>query len=414
MLDLDLLIAFFLMGLLFLRQITNLKKPNKINYVPLIIAFGVISSLLHFILSPPTQETMITIKESTIPLLISLLLYLVMNIIEQTQRSQTQREQNEFTHVLIKELDSLKDLLAQIEAKMIRNEQEEKVYQEDMRQKFKQDFKSLDTLDANSTQFLEKFDTLEKWHEKIHHSFESFVTEQLPELDDVIHKHIDILRVSEQEHYIKILQKIEKSLHERQGFDLDLKDLQKRLDAMQNLSEGIAESIVAHTLENMQGVLRAFNNQVTTLKSHAEAVNTTLFESENRLVAIKEQSEIVVQQMTLSSKKMEQVKEQHTILASLSNDVASLVDDIESIKADYVKSQAQLETLVKEMQFSETEYKEALQKQIDDLSEELQKKVDSSLAKLHEHYHIASEDITQSVKVLARKAQMQKGYGSQD
>jgi len=40
----------------------------------------------------------------------------------------------------------------------------------------------------------------------------------------------------------------------------------------------------------------------------------------------------------------------------------------------------------------------------------LTKKIDDSLEKLHEHYHIASDDITQSVQILAKKAQLQKGY----
>ena len=34
-----------------------------------------------------------------------------------------------------------------------------------------------------------------------------------------------------------------------------------------------------------------------------------------------------------------------------------------------------------------------------------------SLEKLHEHYHIAEEDITKSVQILTKKAQLKKGYG---
>ena len=42
MFDIDLLIAFAFMALLFLRQISILKQPNKINYASLIIIIGTI------------------------------------------------------------------------------------------------------------------------------------------------------------------------------------------------------------------------------------------------------------------------------------------------------------------------------------------------------------------------------------
>ena len=52
MLDGDLLLAFSFMALLFLRQISILKQPNKINYAPLMIGIGSISSVVHFIIHP--------------------------------------------------------------------------------------------------------------------------------------------------------------------------------------------------------------------------------------------------------------------------------------------------------------------------------------------------------------------------
>ena len=48
------------------------------------------------------------------------------------------------------------------------------------------------------------------------------------------------------------------------------------------------------------------------------------------------------------------------------------------------------------------------------LSETLSKTIEESLNKLHEHYHIADEEITQSVQILAKKAQLQRGYGDID
>jgi len=86
----DLLLAFTFMGILFLRQIAILKQPNKINYAPLMIGIGAISSLVHFIINPEFTETLLLIRESIFPFLVALLLYIVMNILHQTQVSQKQ------------------------------------------------------------------------------------------------------------------------------------------------------------------------------------------------------------------------------------------------------------------------------------------------------------------------------------
>ena len=410
MFDTDLLFAFVLMALLFLRQISILKKQNKINYAPLVVAIGLISSIIHFILHPEAVNMVLLLRESLFPLLVSLLLYLIMNIVDQTQKSQSSILQNEYTQALMHEVSGLKKLIEEIESKMILNQQEDRSYQEDVREKFKHDIKALDAINANGIKFLEKFDQVQEWHQDINRAFDDFIHKQLPELDAIVHKHIDILRVSEQEHYMKLSKTLAKALDDRVDVSADFAQLQKKLDEMKGLSKTIADTITSQALEQMAGVTQAFANQVTTLKSHAEAVNTSLFESENKLTSIKSQSEMVMKQMSLSSKRMEDIEKQHTLLAEIYQQVQTLTREIDAIKADYVKSQAQLSHLAKEMDFSQEEYKEALLAQIDELSTLLAKKVDDSLEKLHEHYHIASEDITQSVKVLARKAQIQKGY----
>ena len=146
------------------------------------------------------------------------------------------------------------------------------------------------------------------------------------------------------------------------------------------------------------------------LKSHAEALNTSLFEDENRLGTIKNHSEMIMKQMVLSSKKMGELQERSNELENLYVTMRALVADVEAIKADYVKSQAQLSFLSKEIRNAEDEHLAAMKEQVDALSENLTRKIEDSLDKLHEHYHIASEDITQSVKVLAKKAQLSRGY----
>ena len=76
----DLLLSFAFMAILFLRQIFILRQPNKINYAPLMVGIGLISSIVHFIIHPEVTDFVLLVRESLFPLLVSLLLYIVMNI----------------------------------------------------------------------------------------------------------------------------------------------------------------------------------------------------------------------------------------------------------------------------------------------------------------------------------------------
>ena len=53
---------------------------------------------------------------------------------------------------------------------------------------------------------------------------------------------------------------------------------------------------------------------------------------------------------------------------------------------------------------------EQMREQIEALSEKLNERIDTSLEKLHEHYHIAQKDISQTVKELSSRARLQQSY----
>ena len=103
----------------FLRQISIYKEPNKINYAPLMIGIGAISATLHFITHPEATQTLLVLKESLFPILVSLILFFIINILHQTQVSDDAKMQQEFTKALIEELRELKEFSAELEKRMI-------------------------------------------------------------------------------------------------------------------------------------------------------------------------------------------------------------------------------------------------------------------------------------------------------
>lgn len=414
MFDGDLLLAFSFMAILFLRQIFIIKQPNKINYAPLMIGIGAISSVVHFIIHPEAVETLIILKESLLPLLVSLLLYMVMNILHQTQQSNQSKTQHEFTKVLIEQITQLKEFTSELEKKMILSQNEDRMAQEEVREKFKQDIKALDVIQVNQTKFLEKFEQMEEWHVDVTKTFENFTRVQLPSLDDVVHKHIDILRIAEQDHFNKVKATLARAVESRGDISEELDELKENLQNMSSISQNIANDITRAAMDKLSGVTKPYETQVMSLKSHTEGVNTSLYESENRLNGIKEQSEMIMKQMVLSSKKMKELENQNSGLHDIYATMKELMSDIEVIKSEYVKSQAQLSMIIKDFNESKDQEINGMKEQMESLIVILTTKVDNSLDKLHNHYNIANEDISKSVQFLAKQAQVKNSYSDLD
>ncbi len=414
MFDSDILLAFAFMGLLFIRQIVIIKHPNKINYAPLMIGIGSIATLVHFIIHPESTDILLITRESLFPLLVSLLLYTVMNILHQIQLSQSARTQEEFVKVLVSEITQLKEFIFEIETKMTSAQQEERKAQEEIRSQFKEDVTALDTIQLNQTKFIGKFDEMKGWHEAVNKGFEYFTEVQLPELDNVLHKHIDILRVAEQDHYNKLNSLLKKGVTSRGSISDDIDTLKESLHSMKNISNEIATSIVQHTLSQLSGVTKSFESQIIGLKSHTESVRTSLSEGESTLGNIRTQSELIMKQMILSAKKMTQLEEQNSGLHDIYTTLKEIIKDVEAVKSDYVKSQAQLGLISNDLTKNRDIEVLEMRNKIDELSESLSLKIEESLAKLHEHYHMANGEISQSVKILAKQVQLKSGYGDRE
>ncbi|WP_297440819.1 hypothetical protein [Sulfurimonas sp.] len=414
MFDTDLLIAFGLMAVLFLRQIVILKQPNKINYAPLMIGVGALSSIVHFMLHPDVNDILLILRESFFPLLVALILYIIMNILHQTQQSMIAKTQNEFGQILVQEINELKKFILELENRMANSQAENIKTQEEIRHKFIDDIKALDTIKDNQAEFLDKFNELEAWHNDVNDAFKYFSETQLPELDDVVHKHIDILRISEQDHYNKLQDLLKKALENRVDITEDVKEVKEKLEAIHQLSDKIASSIIKKTVENISVISKALENEILLLKSNTATISTSLSENETTMQNIKSQSEMIMKQMILSSKKMDELEKKNSGLSDVFHQAKSLLDEVESVKSDYVKSQSQLNSIANSFQEGSAEQYKSIKESLDEHAKELSEKIDSSLKELHKHYHIVGEDITKNANLLAKKAQVQKGYTELD
>ena len=410
MFDIDLLIAISFMALLFLRHVAILKKPNKINYAPLMISIGAIASLIHFMIHPDPSNTILLIRESLMPILVATILYTVMNVLNQTKESENAKLHDEFTKVLVREITQLKEFILELESRMTAYSQEDRAVQKEIREKFKDDIKALDTIQKNQIEFTKKFEKMQEWHENVDKAFTYFSEVQLPELDNVVHKHIEILRVSEQDHYNKLSTLLAKVVESRYDLEEEFSQIKESLESIKDISDNISKTIVDKTQIKLTTLLKESESQLISLKLHAEGVKTLLYEDENVLNNIRTQSEMIMKQMKLSATQMQELEKRNAHFSKLSDEITALVEEIEKIKVDYVKAQSELTQLAKSFENVKDENFIQMQEKIDIVGQSVIEKIDSSLEKLHEHYHIANENISESVKILAKKAQLKNGY----
>jgi len=409
----DFIISFILIALLFIRQVMILKLPNKISYAPLMLGLGVVSSLIHFIINPQI-DSMLLLRESLFPLLFALLLFMVMNVMQQNQESENAKYKEDFSQTIVDQIDELKSFVSDLETRMLQYSQEDRTMQENIRKQFKTDIKALDSIQTNQMKLFSKFDEVELWHQNVSKEFENFTEVQVPALDKVVHKHIDMLRVSEQDHYNRLKIAIENSLDGGIDISKDMEELKESIKEFQNLSSSISKMIVKESVAQLSDLTQSYKGDIITLKSHAEGMKTSLFEAENKLTTMKQQTDEMLEQIKTSSEQVEGLKEQNGELYALYSVLKDLVKDVEAIKSDYTKSQAQLSLVAHELKDSEDETLLDMKKQIEGLAQTLTDKIETSLEKLHEHYHIAGEDITHSVQLLSQKAKLQKEYGSSE
>ena len=82
---------------------------------------------------------MFILRESFFPLLVSLLLFIVMNIMHQTQEKENDKLHDEFSRIMVEQVTQLKEFMAELEGRLTSCQQDDRAAQEEIRTKFKED-----------------------------------------------------------------------------------------------------------------------------------------------------------------------------------------------------------------------------------------------------------------------------------
>ncbi len=415
MFDLYMFLSFALMALIFLRQISVFKNPTKINYAPLMLGIGAIASVIHFIIAPESQNIVVTLKGSFIPFLVALMLYIIMNIMHQTQVAENERIRMEFTQALVEQISALKGFMQNLESRMMEYASQEERMRREFIERFDGDIETLAQLLHNQKHFMEAFKEVRSWHEEITQMLVNFTEFKLPELDSIIHRHIEMLQLSQQQEFQKLHETLKKHSPDIQKLEDAMQKALRQVASIEEMTKETAKRIASQSMEEFSILTQKLHKRFEELHSQSEALWTAVAESAQSIAAVRKQSEIVMEQMVLIAKKMEHFEQNRVLFETLSKQAEQLLMKVQSIEREYSAASQSLQSIAKRMQEEEHNYIEMLTAQTQEALQNMDKKVNNTLEELKEKYVVATDDISQSVKILAKKAQLQKsGYSSQD
>ena len=408
----DFLVTYSVMGLLFLRQVVIFKQPNKINYAPLLLGVGAIGSMMHLMLHPENEDLLLLLRESLLPLFAGLMLFIIMNILQQARQHQYMQSQQEFTHQLMQQVASLQTYIGKLEANQQLISAKEDSNHDKLGDVFDAELQALEAIQENQRHFVSKIASIMEQQESLMKRLETFTQKEIPDLDNVVHRHIDMLRIAEQDHFNQLKQAL-KSLGElsRNGSDsLALEAIEAGIAKLEQLHLEGAAAITTRAGRDLNVLIEDLSRRLGLLKSQSESFSTALSEDENLLRELRNQSELVMKQLLLSAKSMDEIVGNSERVRDLYTPLHALIEEVGQVHSDYVKAKVQLESLAASLQNMDALQVEQMRRQIETLSETLSQRIDTSLEKLHEHYHIAQRDISQSVKELSSRAKLQQSY----
>lgn len=410
MFDIDLILTFALMALIFLRQMAVFKEPAKINYVPLLMGVGAIGALLHFLLYPDANDSALLLRESLITLFAGLVLTMVLYILTQASRRGFGHAQLLLQRQLLGEVDTLKAQLGSFNERLRELDTHSNQMQHAIRRVFKEEIGSFHKIEENQHLFMDKFEKVMERQKEILGSFEGFAKNEIPELDTIVHRHIEMLRIAEQDHFNQIKKVLERSGADEKRVLQALENLERSSEKLSASYETVSQKIIEHVKSGIGGVLDAFSRQLTLLRAQSEAIATTLSENEEVIASVRTQSELIMKQMVLSAKQMEEVLDQSAALPQVYEPLAALTNEVRRVKNEYDDARVKLGALSDSLKDVESFHYEKLSEHIERLSETLNERIEASLNELHEHYHIAQKDISKTVKELSAKANVQRSY----
>ncbi len=396
--------------ILFWRQLVVFRLQQKINYAPLVMITGSISSIAMFIFSSGELKT--DIQHALVPMLISLIFYVVMYLMYQIRSTMSKEEQKSHERLLATLIADISGYFHILDEKLSEISTTEEKTLQAVQLTLKNELSEFNQLSTRQNIIIQKLEEMYSKEENALLKIQKFLENDVMDLDKVVHRHIDILRIAEQDHYTKLLG-ILNSMSDNSDNQMVIASVDKLVESVKNIRESFAETmseVAKEVSTQVSTSLQSMSSELQHAKQLSESLNLSTQEYEVKLAELHKQASRLLQQSDTIHESMEdtfnQAQKVRPVYASLNELISRLMD----IYGEYKHAKKELHILASELGNAEERHFEIMDQKIDDLGEDIHNKIEASLKELKEHYHIADRDVTSTVKTLAAKAQMKKSY----
>lgn len=407
MLQIDLLIAVSMMSLLFLRHINVYKDRNKINYTPIVLAIGIIMGLLHFIIMGEGEGWLLALRESLLTVIVGVIFSAIMSVMSQTQYVTNQFKDNLRIQNIGDEVGILKTLFNDFNGQLSHVSQMENSTQIQLKNLFKEEIDALNIIQSNQKLFIQKIESILTKQQVSMEKFEEFTMNELPSLDNVVHRHIDLLRISEQDHFNQLKNTAKISSEDKKAYQEELKEV-KTILAKLAKSQSM-EGIINHLEHEFTRIIHEFSRRIQTIASKSESIVTTLLENEKILKGSREQSELIMQQMVLSSNHMREMSHNSKELNESIKPLVHLFSSAQSLHKEFILAKSQLSELVVTLEGYEKQEHRELREHLENVANEaiVQMKLFTQiLTQSDQHHHVSAKEVVD----LAHRAKLHQSY----
>jgi hypothetical protein len=405
MISLDLLLTIFIMSLLFLRHITVYKDTHKINYIPVVLALGAVGGTLHFILS--TNMDMNVIKESLLSLGVGIILSAIMSVISQTVSAMNNHNQQLKFSQMTDEIATLNESIVVLKDRLDLVAQMENSTHDQIRHVFKEEIDALNAIQSNQKLFVSKIESLIAQQQSSMEKFEEFTLSELPSLDNVVHRHIDLLRVAEQDHFNQLKNVVHASCDDQKEVNAQLKTLH---DLMVQISHReLPDHTIAVLQKELDHIVHDFAHHIQTLGSKSESIVTTLLENDALLKGSRDQSELIMQQMVLSSKQMKEMTMHSRELSESLKPLSRLFTSAETLHDEFVNAKGRLSELIVTLESYEHHEYRAIRQSLEEVALVATSQMQLFIQNLQKAEYIPSIE-TKNIHELASKVKLHKSY----
>lgn len=406
MISLDLLLVILAMSLLFLRHTAVYKDPSKINYTPMVLALGFIGGLLHFILSGSMEITII--KESLLSVSVGILLSAIMSVMNQTVSVINAHEDR----LRISQISEEVALLTSLKERLDLITQMEGSTHDQIRHVFKEEFDALNVIQENQKLFIKKIESLLAQQQNAMGKFEEFTFTELPSLDNVVHRHIDMLRVAEQDHFLQLKNVARSSSDEQKEVHTQLNEIRDLLIRMSH--HQLPDHTITVLHKEMDRIVQDFSHHLQSLGAKSESIVTSLLENDALLQGSREQSELIMQQMVLSSKQMKEMTLHAKELSDSLKPLSHLFDSAETLHGEFIHAKGKLSELIVTLESYEHQEYRAIRQSLEQVAAEASAQIQlltQTLQKRDSHDRESSPMIeARSVQELASKVKLHRSY----